>query len=337
MADEKTDAVAVVEVSSVPVLEAQERAQLDVQINTAKAYPRMVSRAKDSVLTLATCDKETAEACFYSLPRQGKAIEGPSVRLAEIVAASYQNLRCAARIISVDDSFVTAQGAAHDLENNIAMTVEVKRRITTKHGKRYGDDMIVTTSNAACAIALRNAIFKVVPAAIFREEFKKIRECADGDAKSLRENRTNLVKYYKDAFGVDEARILAAVSKSGLDDVTMADLRVLRGIATALKDNETTVAEAFPPPEKPDILKAGKHSKKKAPKPKTETPLVPNFDKNAAIEEIKAALEDADISEQIESALASVGVSETDDWTAIGDARLEALLSKIRDIVAAKE
>lgn len=244
------------------IVAAQERAQLDVQINTAKAYPRSVSKAKSQVLTLATCDKETAEACFYALPRGGKAIEGPSVRLAEIVAASYQNLRVAARVVSIDATHVTAQGACHDLENNIAASTEVKRRITDKSGRRYPEDMIVVTANAACSIALRNAIFKVVPSGLFRDEFNKIRQCADGDAKTLTETRKALMLYFKSTWKVTEERVLGTIQKHGIEDVTMEDLRVLRGLATALKDGDSTVEEAFPTQNGAATLTPGRHSTK---------------------------------------------------------------------------
>src|SRR5678816_4803120 len=98
---------------------------------------------------------------FYSLPRGGRNIVGPSVRFAEVVASSWGNIRSGARIIDIDDKFITAQGQCFDLEKNICVQVEVKRRITKKDGKRYDDDMIGVTGNAACSISLRNAVFKV--------------------------------------------------------------------------------------------------------------------------------------------------------------------------------
>ena len=48
---------------------------------------------------MATIDAEVAGSCFYKLSRGGKTIEGPSVRLAEIVASAWGNLKFGARII----------------------------------------------------------------------------------------------------------------------------------------------------------------------------------------------------------------------------------------------
>src|SRR5580692_8587501 len=142
------------------------RAEIDTQIATAKAYPRSVALFKKKALGLATEDQDTAESCFYAVPRGGKKIEGPSIRLAEIVGYSWGNLNYGSRIIADDGKMVTAQGVCHDLESNVRASVEINRRVTNKQGKRYNDDLVILTSNAAAAIALRNAIFKVVPFAL---------------------------------------------------------------------------------------------------------------------------------------------------------------------------
>ncbi|MFN8826683.1 MAG: hypothetical protein ACK501_17070, partial [Planctomycetota bacterium] len=41
------------------------------------------------------------------------------------------------------------------------------RRITGKNGRRYSSDMIGVTGNAACSIALRNAVFRGIPRAFW--------------------------------------------------------------------------------------------------------------------------------------------------------------------------
>ncbi len=152
-----------VEVISPSSLELIQRAEIDLQISTAKKYPRDLARVKSKMISFATLDEETAESCFYTLPRDGKTIQGPTVRLAEIAVACYTNLRAASRIISNDGRVITSQAACHDLENNTLISVEVQRRITTKQGKTYSEEMQVTAGNAANAIAFRNAVFKVVP------------------------------------------------------------------------------------------------------------------------------------------------------------------------------
>ena len=46
-------------------LESLERASVDLQISTARRYPRKLAIVKDRMLSLATLDEETAASCFY--------------------------------------------------------------------------------------------------------------------------------------------------------------------------------------------------------------------------------------------------------------------------------
>ncbi len=231
--------------------ESQARGEVDTQIATAKRFPRSIKQFKERALSLATLDEETASSCFYALPRDGKTIEGPSARLAEIVAASWGNLRATANIVDDDGEFITARGMCWDLENNVAISTEVRRRVTTKSGARYSADMINTTANAASSIALRNAVFKVVPMAIVRPVYLAAKQIAVGDATTLVKRRTDMVAYFG-KMGVRPEQILATVEKASLEDITVDDLAVLKGLITAIKEGDTTVDEAFPAVVKAD-------------------------------------------------------------------------------------
>lgn len=242
--DERSQLPQVVEPSTLAILA---RAEVDIQISTAHAFPRSITQFKRSALSMATLDRETAQSCFYALPRGGKTVEGPSVRLAEIVGSAWGNLRYGARMVQIGERAVTAQGVCHDLERNVSATVEVQRRITKKNGQRYDDDMIGVACNAACSIALRNAVFKVVPGAYWHEVYVAARKAAIGDAKTLVNQRADMVAYFA-KMSVSAERVLAAISKTSLDDVGLDELVTLKGLATAIREGETTVDEAFPAP-----------------------------------------------------------------------------------------
>ena len=116
---------------------ALSRSEIDQQITTARAMPRSIKRAMDNILTLATLDAESAEECIYALPRGGKPIKGPSVRLAEIISSQWGNCRVGARVVHVDrfEKYIEAEGVFHDLETNTATTARVRRRISDKQGR----------------------------------------------------------------------------------------------------------------------------------------------------------------------------------------------------------
>lgn len=230
-------------------VELLNRGEIDMQIATAHRFPRNVKTFRDDVLSLATLTEETAEECSYALPRkeangQTKTIIGPSARFAEIVASSWGNCRAGARVVDDRGTFVVAQGVFMDLQRNTAITFEVQRRIVDKHGRRFKDDMVGVTANAACSIALRNAVLKGVPKALWSDLWARARQVAVGDVKTLSNRRSTVVSKLAH-YGVSEAMILAKLGRASVADVTVEDLEVLIGLGTSLKDGETTVEEAF--------------------------------------------------------------------------------------------
>lgn len=238
--------VEVLSLSNAESLAALNRSEIDVQIATAKQYPRNLAQALKNMETWATMDEDTAGSCFYSLRREGKVIEGPSVRMAEIIAAAWGNLRVQARVIANDGKKITAQGICHDLESNLAASSEVSRRITGRDGRTYSDDMQITTGNAACAIAKRNAIFSVVPAALTKKILEKAKQVSIGKSMTLEQSRAKMLEYYQ-KIGVTEKQLLDYLSISKVDEVDTDMVVELRGLANALKEGSTTIQEAFAP------------------------------------------------------------------------------------------
>lgn len=248
--------------------------ELDMQITTAKRFPRSVAVFKKVAMEMATLDEETAEACFYALPRGGKTIEGPSARLAEICMSAWGNMRVEAKMVGEDDRFVTSRGTAWDLQTNVAIAYEVKRRITTssRNGnqpKKFDDDMVGVTSNAASSIALRNAVFKAIPAAFWKPIYLACRQVAIGDIKTIANRRAALLDHFQ-KMGVTNDQVLALLGVKGVEDITLDNLLTMKGLATALKDGETTIEEAFaavaPGPIKPAERKS---EQAKAPAPES--------------------------------------------------------------------
>lgn len=231
-------------VQQTDMLQAINKSEVDMQIATAKAYPRDVQTCLNRIKTIATLDTETAEDCFYALRRQGTLIEGVSVRLAEIIAGSWGNLRVQTRIIGNDGKTITAQGVCYDLESNFAVSVEVKRRITDKYGKTYSEDMQVTTGNAASAIAFRNAVLKVVPKAVTKRVINEVKDVAVGRSMDLESRRQNMLAYYA-KIGVTEAEILNYCGVKAVADIDAAMIFELSGLKNAIKEGTTTVQETF--------------------------------------------------------------------------------------------
>ena len=227
-----------------PTLPMTAGGTVDVQVSTAKKFPRSITAFIRRATEMATLTPEIAASCVYALPRGGKTIEGPSARLAEIVASAYGNLRVQAGATDNDDHFITARGEAWDVESNVAIGFEVKRRITNKRGETFDDDMITVTGNAAASIALRNAVFKAVPSSFWRPIYQKCRQVVAGDAKTFGARRDEMLKAFMVA-GVTHEQLCAGIGLKGIADITLDHMVTLTGILNAIKDGETTIEEAF--------------------------------------------------------------------------------------------
>ena len=254
----------VITVNSADMLEAINRSEIDIQIATAKRYPRNIEQAKNRIMELATQDKDIAYNCFYHLERSENkkdehgqwrevkvVIEGLSVRMAEIIATCWGNLRCASRIIGNDGKMITAQGVCHDLETNVAVSVENKRSITYSSGKTYSQDMQVVTGNAASSIAFRNAVLKVVPKVVIGDIITNIQNKAREQI-----NQRGIPDQWRDCvaafqkLGVKEDMLLEWLGNGRTRaDIVADDIMRLGGVYTAINEGTTTVAETFVKPK----------------------------------------------------------------------------------------
>lgn len=238
--DEDTE-VQVIDVSTIATMS---KAEIDQQVATAHRYPRSVTRFREDLLTMATIDQETADACIYALPRGGKTIEGPSVRFAEMVANAWGNIRWGGRVIEANDRFVVAQGFAHDLQTNNAIAIEVRRRVVAKKGRKPDEDMIQLACAAATSIARRNALLAVVPRALTKEAYDAADNCATTGQGSFEDLRSRAIGAFI-KLGATQEQVFAALGVEGLADVNGQHIRRLRRMLTAIKGGELTLRDAM--------------------------------------------------------------------------------------------
>lgn len=257
-------------------LDRAERANIDIQVSTAKQYPRSISRCANNAVALATMDKDTAQSCGYALPRGGKPITGPSVHLAKIIAQQYGNLRAEAKVVEITDKQVVSRGTAWDLENNYAVSFEVRRSIIGRNGNRFSDDMITVTGNAANSIAYRNAIFGIVPKSITDKAYKAAQHLITGDLsdeEKLIKRRDGAIKHFVDNYAISEEEVIKLCGKHTVNQIQADEIALLLGFAQSLKDGDTTVEELMAP------FRKGKA--------KTKGASAKSFDEDA-VEEVEA-------------------------------------------------
>lgn len=232
---------------NIPLAVQLAQVELNQAVTTAHAFPRSMQRARDNITALVMLDEETAAECIYALPRGGKPIKGPSVRFAEIIASQYGNCHVGSRVIEVNkfEKYVEAEGVFHDLETGMKRTARTRRRIVDSKGRLYNDDMILVTSNAACSIALREAILKGVPKALWRKAYDAADAVISGDVKTLSVRRADALKAFA-TFGITADQVFASLDVAGPDEITPDHIGTLTAMFKAIKSGEVEVEEYFP-------------------------------------------------------------------------------------------
>jgi hypothetical protein len=251
-------------------VDAIERANIDSQISTAKQYPRDIRRSIDNSIVIATMNEETAQSCGYALPRGEKIITGPSVHLAKIMVSNWGNIRTEAKVVQITDKHVISRGTCWDLETNVASAFEVRRNIIDSKGRRFSDDMITVTGNAANSIAYRNSVFAVIPQAITNRVYEAAQRLITGDlsdADKILKKRTLIINSFKNDYAITEEEVLKLCGRQTVNQININEISTLIGILQSLKDGDTSVDYLMKPIRgvKEEIATKKKEMKKKKP------------------------------------------------------------------------
>jgi hypothetical protein len=241
-------------------------AELNQDVITARSFPRSLARAFKGINELVAMDELSAKECVYAVPRDGKTIRGPSIRLAEIIASQWGNCHCASRVVHVDriEKYVESEGIFHDLETGLKRTARTRKSIAKRDGGIYSQDMIMTAGNAAASIAMREAILKGVPKAIWRQAFDHAEKVIKGNVTTLVERRTEAMKALA-GIGVTPERVFGALGIAGLEEIGLDELADLFAMYQGVKNGDSDVDEVFPAVAKAGgKAEGGKSSKKLA-------------------------------------------------------------------------
>jgi hypothetical protein len=275
----------------------QNRAAQEVQaaLVIAKKFPRDEMAAYKRIMS--ACKRTNlAEQAIYSLPIGGTVQRGPSIRLAEVLAQAWGNLKFGFKEYERINGKSNCVAFCHDLETNTnsEMTFEVEHWIET--GKK-GQKVIKAITDPAeidrlvanrGSKKLRNCILKVIPPDIIDDALKACRDTvAKGDNSPLTDRvRQALVKF--EAFAITQKMIEERLGHS-VDVTTPEEFADLVAIYKSLVDKQATRADFFKtgetdtPTVSPlaEALKKNKEERKdpevkaetKAEEPKKEPPM----------------------------------------------------------------
>lgn len=213
----------------------------------AKRFPR--NEVEAYAKAMEACQRPSMAAkAFYSFPRGGQTVEGPTIRFAEELARCWGNIDYGIKELSQDDGKSEMQAYAWDLETN-AQSVQ---NFTNPHKREQGKKMVTLTSqrdiyenNANMATRrLRSRILAILPSWFVDDA---INECKRTLAGQNDVPLTDRVKKMVVAFaklGVTAEQIERRLKRK-IDTMTADDFVEYTGIYNAIKQGESKIAEWF--------------------------------------------------------------------------------------------
>ncbi len=225
----------------------------------AKRFPR--DEVKAYAKTIEACQRpQMAAKAFYSFPRSGGTVEGPTIRFAEELARCWGNIDYGIKELSQDDGKSEMQAYAWDLETN-AQSVQ---NFTNPHQREVKGKMKALTSqrdiyenNANMATRrLRSRILAILPAWFVEGAIAECKKTLAGKNDiPLTDRVKNMVIQFAKV-GVSQEQIERRLKRK-VDSMTPDDFAEYVGIYNGIKHGETKVSDWFEaPPEASELTEA---------------------------------------------------------------------------------
>ena len=213
----------------------------------AKRFPR--DEVEAYAKAMEACQRPTMAAkAFYSFPRGGQTVEGPTIRFAEELARCWGNIDYGIKELSQDDGESEMQAYAWDLETN-AQSVQ---NFTNPHQREQGKKMVNLTSqrdiyenNANMATRrLRSRILAILPSWFVEDAIEECKKTLAGrnDTPLIDRVKKMVVAFAK--IGVTQEQIEKRLKKK-IDTMNADDFVEYTGIYNAIKQGESKIAEWF--------------------------------------------------------------------------------------------
>lgn len=222
----------------------------------AKKFPRDPIACYAKIME--SCQRpDFANEAFFSFPRGGQKVEGPTIRFAEELARCWGNIEYGIKELSQDDGESEMQAYAWDMETN-TMSVQ---NFTNPHMREVKGKMVMLTvqrdiyeNNANMgARRLRARILSVLPSYLVEDAIKECKKTIAGKNDTPLIDRVNKMVTLFKKFGVSSAQIEKRLGRK-IDTMTTDDLVDYTGIYNSLKNGMSKPSEWFATAAEPSEL-----------------------------------------------------------------------------------
>lgn len=257
---------------------SREMEEVKGQIFMARQFPRNVFQSEQRILD--ACKRPSlAETAIYSYPRGGTKVEGPSIRLAEVLAQNWGNLAFGIKELEQRNGESVAMAYAWDLETNVreekVFTVPHSRYARGKLNKLTDPRDIYEMVANNGARRLRACILGIIPGDITEKAVAECDNTMRGNSNEPIKERVNkMLSIFKEKFGVTQEQIEERIGYNA-DAFTEYDLVEIGKIYTSLNDGMSKPDEWFAKKnkkeEKSQLSEAFKKEKDDTPKGEEKT------------------------------------------------------------------
>lgn len=228
----------------------REASEIQAMVFMAKQFPRNQIQAADRILN--ACTRQTlADSAVYSYPRGGQNVEGPSIRLAEVLAQNWGNLDFGIRELSQENGVSTVEAYAWDLETNVrqAKVFQVAHKRMAKGGtKTLTDprDIYEIVANQGSR-RLRACILSIIPGDIVEAALAQCSVTQSASVGATPEEIKETIRKLTATmgkFGITAENIQDRY-QCRLEAIRPAQIVELRKIYTSLKDGMSKPSDWF--------------------------------------------------------------------------------------------
>lgn len=230
----------------------RELARIQGEIFMAKRFPRNEAEAIKKIVD--QCGRlRLAEQSTYQYAKGGSDISGPSIRLLEVCAQNWQNIRYGWEIIEQYAEYTHCRAYAYDVQTNTQAerVFDVRHWIDTKSGGRAPNDareLYELCANMASR-RVRACLQQVIPGDVIDEAIDACKRTVNNSVKLGSNGRIppETISKMKDAFrayGVTPEQLDNFVQRP-CENMTAGQYVRLRRIYTSLKDGVATASDFF--------------------------------------------------------------------------------------------
>ena len=232
---------------------SREAEEVKMAIFLAKQFPRNVIEAENRIKE--SCKRlSLASTAVYNYKRGSTKVEGPSIRLAEVLAQNWGNLHYGVKELENKNGESTMMAYCWDMETNVRQEkiFTVKHVRDTRSGKQKLDqerDVYEAVASSG-ARRLRACILGVIPGDVVDMAVEQCNRTLAGQSDiPIKDRIKGAVEHFGKTYGVTQEMIEERFGYNA-EAFTEYTLVELTKIHNSLKDNMSSVDDWFEKPKK---------------------------------------------------------------------------------------